>query len=279
MRISFSTGSLYGMPLRGVFRLAAAAGFEGVELVVAPEVLGRRPRELRALADDHGLAVPVVHPPLLPIPGWRERRGGLPRFVELARALGASCVVVHPPRGCTGLDDERARRFRRDLEGARPAPGDDVTLAVENLSRKHPRDDRNPFNHLPTLARFAEEHGLGMTLDTSHAASFGHDLLEIYPHFRSRLRNLHLSDYRPGSALVNNRFLYNHFVHHQVPGTGVLPLPALLGRMREDGYAGNVSLEVGPVSMRAWWLPRLRRELSAMAGFVRGVRDGQPAAD
>jgi len=236
MRISFSTGSLYGMPLRGVFGLAAAAGFEGVELVVAPEVLGRRPRELRALAGDHGLAVPVVHPPLMPIPGWRERRGGLPRFVELARALGAPCVVVHPPRGCTGLDDERARRFRRSLENARRAAGGEVTLAVENLSRKRPRDDRNPFNHLPTLARFAEEERLGMTMDTSHAASFGHDLLEIYPHFGSRLLNLHLSDYRPGSVLVDNRLLYNHFVQHQIPGTGVLPLAALLARLREDRY-------------------------------------------
>ena len=75
--------------------------------------------------------------------------------------------------------------------------------------------------------------------------------------------------------MVNNGLLTNHFVQHQIPGTGVLPLERLLEAMVADGYAHNVSLEVGPIPMRAWWLPALRRNLRRMADFVRRVRDGE----
>ncbi|MBN2489967.1 MAG: sugar phosphate isomerase/epimerase [Planctomycetes bacterium] len=271
MRISLSTGALYGLPLEAVCRLAAEAGFESLELVVAPEVVVRGPGRVRALVADHGLEIAAVHPPLVWIPGWRERRGGLCRAVGLARALGAPRVVAHPPRRCADPGDAQARRFRRRIEEARHAAGADVRIALENLGRKRRADDRNPFTDLAVLVRFAREYDLGLTLDTSHAASFGHDLLDAAAQFGPRLENVHLSDYRPGSALVDNGLLRNHFVHHQVPGTGVLPLAALLARLLADRYAGNISVEVGPVPMRAWWLPRLRRELKGMAAFVRGA--------
>lgn len=274
MRISLSTGSLYGLPLAAVCRLAAEAGFESVELVVAPEVVVRGPGRVRALAADHGLGIAAVHPPLVWIPGWRERHGGPCRAVALARALGAPCVVAHPPRRCTDLEDGRARRFRRRIEEARQAAGADVRIALENLGRKRRADDRNPFHDLAVLVRFAADHELGTTLDTAHAASFGQDLLAAAAQLGPCLENVHLSDYRPGSALVDNGLLRNHFVQHQVPGTGVLPLAALLERLRADRYAGNISVEVGPVPMRAWWPPRLRRELEGMAAFVRGAGTG-----
>jgi len=274
MHISFSTGCLYGMPLRGVLRLAAEAGFEGVELLIAPEVLGLGPGRVRSLVRDLGLEVRVVHRGLMPIAGWREHGAGMARMVEFARAVEAPTVVIHPPRRVRAMDDPAAVRFRRLVDAAVRTAGDDVSVAIENLSLKRAEERRSPFSDLSFLPVFAEAHGLGLTLDTSHAATYGHDVLDVYRTFRGLLRNVHLSDYRPGPAMVNNALLTNHFVQHQIPGEGVLPLVPLLQAMIADDYAHNVTLEVGPIPMRAWWPPALRRSLRRMADFVRRVRDG-----
>ncbi len=274
MKISFSTGSLYCVPLKSVFRLAAEAGFEGVELFVAPEVVIRGGAAVRDLARSFGLGIHVIHRGLLPVPGWRENPRGMRRMVDLARTTGADTVVIHPPAGCTSLEDPVARRFVRTVAASVEAGGDEIRVAVENQDFRKDALLRNPFTRPATLRRFAEDHGLAMTLDTTHTGCTGHDLLEIYPHFQGRLRNLHLSDYRPGSRLVNNRLFMNYLVQHQKPGKGVLPLKALLGALVAEGYTGNVSLEVGPLATRAWWLPALKRNLADMARFVREVRDG-----
>jgi sugar phosphate isomerase/epimerase len=273
MRLSLSTGCLYCLPLRAVLRRAAEAGFEGVELLIAPEVLGLGPRRVLSLVRQHGLEVSVVHRGLMPIPGWKEHGAGMSRMVAFARAVEAPTVVIHPPRQARAIEDPVMQRFRRLVDAAVKAAGDDVTLAIENLSLKRVEERQRPFSDLTILSVFAEAHGLGLTLDTSHAATFGHDLPDAYRTFRARLRNVHLSDYRPGPAVVNNGLLTNHFVQHQIPGTGVLPLEPLLEAMVADGYAQNVTLEVGPIPMRAWWPPSLRKSLERMADFVRRVRD------
>ena len=43
--------------------------------------------------------------------------------------------------------------------------------------------------------------------------------------------------------------------------------------MAAEGYDGNVSLEGGPIPTRAWWRPALRRNLAAMARYVREARE------
>jgi len=277
MKISFSTGSLFGLPLKTVFRLAADAGFEGVEVLVAPEVLARGAAGVLGLARKFGLSVNAVHRGLLSLPGWGETREGRVRLVELARRLEAPLVVIHPPWKCRSMDDAVVTRYIQGVDVAQKAGGGEVELALENMSFKREGDRLNPFTDLTNLRAFAGDHGLAMTLDTSHAASFGFDILESASIFRDRMKNLHLSDYKPRSRLLGNRILTNHFAQHQVPGTGVLPLRALLASLAADGYSGNVSLEVGPIPTRAWWRPTLRRKMAAMAAFVRQARDGEGA--
>jgi sugar phosphate isomerase/epimerase len=279
MRLSFSTGSLYGFRLTNVLGLMAATGFEGVELLIAPEVLWRGPDRVKEMVKANGLDINVIHRGLVPLPGWRENGAGMVRMVDFARAVEAPTVVIHPPRKCSALDDAVAVDFARRVDAAVSEAGEDVTIAIENLSLKRPADEQNPFCDLRVLRTFAADHGLAMTLDTSHAASFGFDILDCYRHFRGRILNLHLSDYRPRAKLLD-RLATNHFAQHQKPGTGVLPLEELVGGMSAEGYTGNISLEVGPLPTRAWWRPALRRHMRDMADFVKGCRAAgrQPGA-
>jgi sugar phosphate isomerase/epimerase len=63
------------------------------------------------------------------------------------------------------------------------------------------------------------------------------DLLEVYEGLKDRIVHVHLSDF-DGKE-------------HRLPGTGHLPLAALLRRLHRDGYQGAVSLEVGPEVLEA----------------------------
>ena len=97
MKFSLSTGTLYVYPLRTVFRWARACGFDGVELSVNPEAILRGGQALQQLAVQAGVKILSVHPTVVPLPGWRERRDGMGPTIRLAMDTGAGVVVdAHP---------------------------------------------------------------------------------------------------------------------------------------------------------------------------------------
>ena len=65
MQISLSTACLYIYPLRKIFEIAQRVGFDGVELVISPEVEWRGGEYIRRLSDEYALPILSVHPPLL----------------------------------------------------------------------------------------------------------------------------------------------------------------------------------------------------------------------
>src|SRR5947208_14618854 len=64
-RVMFSTAPFFRQPLREAFRHISAAGFDAVEVMVTQDPSTQEPHLLRALADEHGLAVEAVHAPFL----------------------------------------------------------------------------------------------------------------------------------------------------------------------------------------------------------------------
>ena len=87
LRLSFSTATLYHFPLRAAFALAHEAGFEGVELVLGPEVMLRGAAYVRQLSHEYSLAVLSVHPPMIPYPGQNKAARILPYLVSLAEEV------------------------------------------------------------------------------------------------------------------------------------------------------------------------------------------------
>jgi sugar phosphate isomerase/epimerase len=131
VNLSLSTGSLYVYPLRGIFHLAKEAGFDGVELVVGPEVVWRGGEEVRRLADRYGLRIFSLHPPLFPMPGWRGYQTATPKLVALAKRLRSPLVVLHPP-ATDDWNDPRSLSFLNALSmGQRALDTTPLRLALE----------------------------------------------------------------------------------------------------------------------------------------------------
>lgn len=271
MKLSLSTGTLYIYPLSTVLRWARQAGFDAVELVVNPEAIARGGAAVRRLVDAHGLALSAVHPTVLPLPGWRERNGGMDPTIRLARQAGAGLVVLHTPRSA-GLDRGEGLAFRQRIERWQSElAGSGLRLAVENKAVRSQADRAYALTPLDRLRAFADRYDLGLVLDTTHAGTAGEDLLRARRTFGPRLANVHLSDIG-GPRPLGSLFAVDKYVaQHGFPGLGDLALSALVADLARCAYAGPLTLEINPFAARAWWPPVVRRRLTRAVAWIKNA--------
>ena len=123
----------------------------------------------------------------------------------------------------------------RWVEGSlKQARTHDVSVAIENM----PKHQAKYAFSIRRRSCFRPEHlfGLGdVTLDTSHVAASGLDLMEVYGKLSRQLRHVHLSD----SDLTGGD-------QHRLPGEGKLPLKKFLAALERDDYSGAETLELKP---------------------------------
>jgi sugar phosphate isomerase/epimerase len=275
LKFSLSTGTLYIYPLPVVFRWARAAGFEGVELVVNPEAIVRGGRAVRQLAEAEGVEIFSVHPSVVPLPGWRERHGGMDSIIRLAEEAGAGVVVMHTPRS-ESLDAGEGLAFRQQIEASQPRlAGTGLLLAVENKAIRADAERHFVLSPLARLRAFADRYDLDLVLDTTHAGTAGEDLVHARQAFGGRLANVHLSDMGGSVPLAGLPGAQRLLGEHRFPGAGDLPLAGLLADLAGQGYAGPITLEVNPFEVPAWWPPAVRRRLAqAVTWMRRATSDG-----
>jgi sugar phosphate isomerase/epimerase len=258
MRISFSTGTYYHLPLSYSLGLARDLGFDGVEWAVHPGYLLNGLDPVRRAFAEAGVRALSIHPPFYPMPGWPRRAArAAARLGALARHLDAELYVLHPPL-LSSLHSARADQYADALERGKLASGPRVAIGMEtaqyNLRARYPLDD------VATLAAYCREHGCGITFDTCHAGANGEDVMESYAAVRPVLRNVHLSDvvWSRGSPHT-----------HRPPGEGSLPLDAFLSALARDGYDGLVTLEIHPLHAGPFSRGRAAARLGRALEFVR----------
>lgn len=274
MKFSLSTGTLYVYPLRLVLRWAREMGFCGVELVVNPEAIARGARDVRRMAEEEGVEILSVHPTVVPLPGWRERSGGLEPTIRLAWEVGAGVVVMHTPR-IERLDDEKGLAYCQSIEERQQQlAGSGLRLAMENKTIHTEADWRFALSPLDHLLTFADRYDLGLVLDTTHAGTAGVDLLHARRVLNGRLVNVHLSDMGGQIPLGTLPFMRMELGQHRFPGSGDLALAELLADLARTGYTGPVTLEVHPVAVRIWWPPAVRRRLAQAMAWMQQAAGG-----
>lgn len=271
MKFGLSTGTFYIYPLRTLLRWARQASFETVELVVNPEAIARGGAALRRMAEEEGMPIGSVHPPVVRLPGWRERHGGMERTIPLALETGAAIVVMHTPRS-ESLEAGEGLAFRQRVERWQPrlaALGNGLRLAVENKNVRWPVERGYALTPLDRLRTFADRYDLDLVLDTLHAGSAGEDLLRAREVLDGRLVEVHLSDMGGHVPLGNWRLAQDLWSQHRFPGAGMLPLGELVASLAATRFQGAVILEINPVAARFWWPPAARRRLDRAVSWLR----------
>jgi len=269
--ISLSTASLYHLPLRATFRLAAEAGFDRLELVMGPEVWLRGPTHVAGLVREFDLPVVTVHQTLLPRAPRCGPGGRMADAAEAAVALAARHVVIHPP-AASDWEQPKAQSWLRALESTRRAlEGAGTRFALENWGIEENVKRELVLRPIAVLREFALQHDIDITYDTCHAGLEGWDLIHAYDVLRPRVANVHLSNLSAGKPLLDVLLARPLLAEHRLPDDGVLPLRRFVEHLALTEYRGPITCEISPVALRAWSRSGIARQLARCVAFVRKV--------
>ncbi len=233
--IGMSTSSVYPLSTETAFRLAKAARFDGVEIMVTVDPVTQDAAALLAMSARYDLPILSVHAPVLVFSQlvWGvDPVRKLEKSAELAVAVGAKTVVVHPPF-------RWEPRFARVFESTIRALAEKyrVELAVENMFPLR-------FGGLTVRAQSPSSDPVfidcdAITLDFSHAALAGRDSLEFAMAMGDRLRHVHLTD---GTVAMGEGKLLDD--EHLVPGRGTQPVAEVLQYLATRKWKGSLIAEV-----------------------------------
>ncbi|HWL96513.1 MAG TPA: sugar phosphate isomerase/epimerase family protein [Nocardioidaceae bacterium] len=228
-RVGLSTASVYPESTASGFEVASRLGYDAVEVMVSVDPVSQDVDAVRHLADYHALPVCAIHAPCLLITQrvWgTEPWGKLEKSAEMARALGAEIVVVHPP---FRWQRDYAKGFVDGIAALEADTG--VQFAIENMYPwRAPRRDVQAY--VPGWNPVEHEFS-NVTLDLSHTATAGTNPVEMAAELGDRLAHVHLAD---GSGSAKDE--------HLVPGRGSQPCAEFLEYCASTHFRGTVVVEI-----------------------------------
>lgn len=232
--IGMSTSCVFPQGVEAAFRVGRQAGYDGIEVMVSGDVLTQNATALLDLSQKYSMPILAIHAPvlLLTTSVWgREPATKLEKSAELAAAVGARSVVVHPPfrwQTAYALDFERLIRKVGADTGIEMCVENMFPWSVGGKSMKAYAPSPDPLD-------LDVDH---MTLDFSHASLSGRDSLEFAMAMGPKLRHIHLCD---GIKSAQQGGLFDE---HLVPGRGTQPVAETLRFLGESGWDGQIVAEV-----------------------------------
>jgi sugar phosphate isomerase/epimerase len=227
--IALSTASVYPESTAAGFELASRLGYDAVEVMVSIDTTSQDVEAVRHLSEYHEIPICAVHAPCLLITQrvWGlEPWGKLERSAEMAEAVGADVVVVHPP---FRWQRDYARGFVEGVAALEERTG--IAFAVENM---YPwRASRREMQVYVPGWDPSEQDYANTTVDLSHSSVSRSDPVAMARRLGDRLRHIHLTD---GTGSAKDE--------HLVPGRGTQPVAELLEHLAGVGFDGHIVLEI-----------------------------------
>ncbi|HEY1619193.1 MAG TPA: sugar phosphate isomerase/epimerase [Streptosporangiaceae bacterium] len=260
--MALSTASVFPERVPDAFKTAAGLGYDALEVMVTADPVSQDAAVVARLAEFYDLPVVAVHAPNLlltqrvwGLDPWSKLR----RSADMAQRLGAGVVVVHPP---FRWQREYAREFETGIVRLTAETG--IAFAVENMFPLLP-GGAEVTAYAPHWSPIPMDcpH---TTLDISHAAVSGSDVLAMQRELGGRLTHLHLGD-GTRAGLPDE---------HLVPGRGTQPCAEVLHQLLADGYSGAVVLEVN--TRKAGGAVQRQADLAQSLAFARTHLDGAARA-
>src|SRR3954465_9348794 len=228
-RIGLSTSSVYPESTAHAFGYAASVGYDAVEVMVI-DALSQSISAVQQLSEHHGVPISAIHAPCLLFTQrvWgTEPWGKLERSAEMATAVGAEVVVVHPP---FRWQKEYARDFVNGIAALEESTG--IAFAVENMYPWRASSKRGMEMYLPGWDPSAEPYA-NTTIDLSHAAIAGNDPVAMAGRGGDRPRPIPLTD---GTGWSKDELL--------VPGRGSIGAAEFLRHIARTGFRGEIVVEI-----------------------------------
>jgi len=258
MKIAAFSGSLIDYSIHEAMSFAAELAFDGIEIAcrephLSPETSLPRVREMKALADGHGLEIPALagYMGLFSTSGDAECAGAYDQFMgllERAVMLEAGMIRIFQggPNAFLAEDYHYAKAafwIRKCAEEARAA-GKRIVLEIHNQSLVETTDSALRLLELIGDDQVGLIHDAGNMYITD--TEFGEESVR---QLGSRLFHVHIKDERrigqggaPGTFKNLTRHGEEFFLQCRL-GEGEVDHGGLLRELREQRYAGWLTLE------------------------------------
>jgi sugar phosphate isomerase/epimerase len=246
---------------------------------LTPSVSDAEARELAEYVRDCGIGIlaltPYVHG--LDAPEAAERTAAveeLKRCVELAALLG--CRSVRVWAGSREWPDaERSDAVRRVADSLRAVEGHCDSAGCSLNIENHARTLATSSEGVVEIVEATGSDAVGVLYDPANLSLLGEgDYEAVFDRLAPHIRHVHIKDMK----------IFRRRARTYLPvlmGEGDVPWPLLLGRLRETGYDGCLSVEYEkrwhgdaiPDSALA-----LRHEIAAIRGMLEELATGRGAA-
>ena len=239
-KLCLNTSTIKPQPMLEKIRLAAEAGFAGIELWINDvyEFVGQggEVRDIEKALSDHGLIVPCT----IALRAWGEASDleyplmldEAKRRMELAARLGSPWIVCSPPRD--DCDFGRITRRYKDLLDIGRQVGVKPTFEYISFFGSAFR-----LNQAWQVVRDVNDPDATLVLDAFHSWNTNStiDDLRVIP--VERISHYHIDDAAPDIPPTQQKDPDRVMI-----GDGVIDLAAEIAILRDKGYDGTVSLEL-----------------------------------
>jgi inosose dehydratase len=260
------TGITWGIPgdVEQAYRDTAELGYLGFE-TFAQTILAwnAQPGGYRALVERYGIATGAAycHKTWIDPQTAAEEMAAARREADALQAIGGQTLVLQAGRQLPGgYSGDQFRSLAAALnEVGRYCRDQGLTTGLH----PHTGTAIETRADIDTILGLLDPEYVGFAPDTGQIAKGGSDILEVMRTYRRRITHVHLKDWngtyeRDADGKEIDK---SGYVNYEPIGSGILPMPAILDILLEDGFDGWVNVELDG-TRRA---PRPPRDAAAMS--------------
>ncbi len=213
-----------------------AAGLEGVELILPSfqKASDEDILEVKKVLADCDIPVFSVHQVIRLV--TQTRIAEILELFHTADLIGAKVIVVH-------MSSAGKQVFSNDyiklVHSLQKKYG--IKVGFENREKFFASLHKSYSWHEEKFAQLMRENNFDITLDTTHLAHSGGDIINFFKKNKDRIVNIHLSDYKP--HLFNGSIRPFRYKHLPL-GKGILPIEAFLQLVKKEKYPGLLTMEI-----------------------------------
>lgn len=219
-----------------VFASLKKAGFDGIELLL-PQYIKPRDEDLldvKKIIDKYDMSVLSVHQTIRFFTKTSLKE--IAEIFRVAEIFGAKVIVLHTSLAGKKIFTETYVKGIHDLQKKYG-----IKVGFENMEKYLVRLHLRHVWHEDNFADLMKKNDFHITLDTTHLAHSGGDIIEFYKKNKDRVANIHLSDYR--SHFLNGNFRPIRYKHLPL-GKGELQIKKFIETLKKENYKGLVTLEL-----------------------------------
>jgi sugar phosphate isomerase/epimerase len=225
-----------GIPRSQVFETLKRSGVDGIELFLPfyKKIKYDDIRDLIKVLNEHKMPVLSVHQALRFL--TQTKLAEITNLFTIADMLKAKVIVLHMSSiGKQCFDKEYIETIHSLQEKFCIKVGfENREKFLGSVFSTHGWDE-NKFSSLMKKDNFH------ITLDTTHLATTGGDIIKFYKQNKNRIINIHLSDYKKN--IFNSTLRPLRFKHLPL-GKGNLPINEFIHTLHKEQYQGLVTMEM-----------------------------------